>query len=198
MALPDNVETPRGLYLQGILKQVTKEDLSAWPMLKKDDYVAIGAIVVLFSYIDFNLRRLVETYDAAGLLQPPWKGKSKRLNMADTATAAAGMLPWPEQNKAAFEKIEYLRGLRNLVAHFAIRRFPNEDAFVFMGQSDKDYKKHFGGEAPPWVSVTAVLDGPILPGVIQEIEELQKWLAKATSDIEKQLEHLVPVPTSLD
>jgi hypothetical protein len=50
LALPDNVETPRGLYLQGILKQVTKEDLSAWPMLKKDDYVAIGAIVVLFSY----------------------------------------------------------------------------------------------------------------------------------------------------
>lgn len=191
------METPRGLYLQGILKAVSAEELSAWPMLKKEDYIAVGAIVVLFGYVDFNLRRLVETYDAAGLLQGNWKGKSKRLNMAEIAKAAATMLPWPDQNKQAFERIEYLRALRNLVAHFAIRRFPNEDAFVFMGQSDKDYKKHFGGEAPPWVSVTAVLDAPILSGVIPELEGLQHWLARTTSDIEKQIEPLMPIPERL-
>jgi hypothetical protein len=192
VALPDNVETPRGLHLQAILSKVTAEELSSFPMLKKEDYIAVGGIVVLFSYIDFNLRRLVEIYDSAGLLQPPWKGKAKKLNMAEVAKATATMLPWPEQNLQAFERIEHFRGLRNLVAHFAIRRFPNEDAFVFMGQSAKDYKKYFGGEAPPGVSITAALDGSVLPGVIPELEGLQNWLARATSDIEKQVEHAFP------
>ncbi len=159
-------------------------------MLKKEDYIAVGGIVVLYSYIDYNLRRVVEGYDDAGRLQPPWKGKSKRLNMTEIAKAAHSMLPWPEQNLKAFMRIEELRGLRNLVAHFAMRRFPNDDAFAFIGKSEKDYKKHFKGEPAPDISVTAVLDGPVLPGVIGEIEALQNWLAKATADIEKQIEHL--------
>jgi hypothetical protein len=192
VALPDNVETPRGLHLQGILSKVTAEELSAFPMLKKEDYFAVGAIVVLFSYIDFNLRRMVEIYDDAGLLQSSWKGKTKTLNMTEIAKAAASMLPWPEQNVKAFGRIEHLRGLRNLVAHFAIRRFPDDDAFVFMGQSAKDYKKHFGGEVPPGVSVTAVLEGPVLSDVIPELEGLQNWLAKLTSDIEKEIEGAFP------
>jgi hypothetical protein len=149
---------------------------------------------VLFSYIDFNLRHLVEGYDDAGLLQPPWKGKSKVLNTADIAKAASTMLPWPEASVNAFSKIEYLRGLRNLVAHFAIRRFPDEDAFVFLAKSAKDYKKHFGGDPPPGAAVTAVLDGPILSGVIGELEGLQNWLAKLTGDIQSQIEHLIPSP----
>jgi hypothetical protein len=73
-----------------------------------------------------------------------------------------------------------------------IRPFPDDDAFVFMGQSAKDYKKHFGGEVPPGVSVTAALDGPILSGVIPELEGLQNWLAKATSNVEKQIESAFP------
>lgn len=190
MALPDNIETPRGRYLQDLLTAVTPEEFSAWPMLREKDYVAVGAIVVLFSYIDYNLRRLVEGYDSAGLLQPPWKGKSRKLNMADVAKAALAMLPWPDQNLNALTRIEELRGLRNLVAHFAIRRFPNDDAFVFIGKSEKDYKKHFEGEQAPDVSVTAVLDGPILAGVVGELETLQNWLAKATADLERQFEHL--------
>jgi hypothetical protein len=85
--LPENVDTPRGQYLQAILSKVSQQEFSGWPMLKKDDYVAIGGLVVLFSYVDYNLRRLVEGYDDAELLQPPRKGESKALRTADVAKA---------------------------------------------------------------------------------------------------------------
>jgi len=31
--------------------------------------------------------------------------------------------------------------MRNLIAHFAIRRFPNDDAFLFIAKSARDFKK---------------------------------------------------------
>jgi hypothetical protein len=196
--LPENVNTPRGQYLQAILSKVSQQEFSGWPMLKKDDYVAIGGLVVLFSYVDYNLRRLVEGYDDAELLQPPWKGKSKALRTADVAKAVQSMIPWPEINLNALKRIEELRGLRNLVAHFAIRRFPGEDAFVFIAKSARNHKKHFGGEPAPAASVTAVMDGPVLPGIIPELEGLQNWLAKATAEVEKQFEPLIPIQPKAD
>lgn len=186
--LPPNVDSPRGRYLQAILDNADVESFSTWPMLKKEDYIAIGGLVVLFSYIDLNLRRMVEAYDHAGCLQTPWKGRSGSLNAAEIERAAQSILPWPEQNMRALRRMEELRGLRNLVAHFAIRRFPDDDAFVFIAKSARDFKKQFGTEPPAHAMLTAVLDGPVLPGIVKEVEDLQNWVARVTVDIEKGLE----------
>jgi hypothetical protein len=56
MALPKSQETSRGRYLQDIVEKAVATDLAGWPMLNEKDYVLVGALVVLFSYIDLNLR----------------------------------------------------------------------------------------------------------------------------------------------
>jgi hypothetical protein len=83
MSLPKNVETPRGLELQAKLKAALAADPSFkdWPMPTKEDYVLIGGIVVLYSYVEFNLRRLAEAFDHSGLLPPPWKGRAMNLDV---------------------------------------------------------------------------------------------------------------------
>jgi hypothetical protein len=188
--LPGNVDTPRGRHLQSLLTAVTPDEFSAWPVLKPDDYLAIGGIVVLFSYIEFYLRRVVEGYDEAGQLQGKWKGKSSQMRIEQVEKAAQSLLPWPETVLTAFKRMEELRSLRNLVAHFAIRRFPDDDAFVFIAKSTKDFKKEFGTAPPPGAMLTIVMDGPILSGVLGEIQHLSNWLATITVQLESQFDQI--------
>jgi hypothetical protein len=133
----------------------------SWPEATPLDYQHIGKLIVMFSYIDFNLRRMVEDWDDAGLLQPPRKGRSKKLRMAEVEVAVRSMVPWHENALGALNRITELRCLRNLVAHFAIRRFPEDDAFFFMGKSASDYRQIFGGEVEDGSMLTAALDAKV-------------------------------------
>jgi hypothetical protein len=144
MALPKSQETSRGRYLQDIVEKAVVTDLAGWPMLNEKDYVLVGALVVLFSYIDLNLRRVVDVFDHKGLLGPPWKGKIDNLNASEIAAAIQSLPCWDEPGRRALAEIEELRAVRNLIAHFAIRRFPADDAFIFLAKSAPDYKRQFG------------------------------------------------------
>ena len=79
--LPENVDTERGRYLQNVIQNTRPGEWADWPMLTQPDYVLVGQIIVLFGYIDYNLRRIAEAADHAGMLKPPWKGKTARLTI---------------------------------------------------------------------------------------------------------------------
>lgn len=98
------------------------------------------------------------------------------------------MLDWPADTLGALNKIGELRSLRNLVGHFAIRRFPTDDAFLFVGKSASDYKQIFGGEAQAGIMMTAVLEASVLHGMLDELKHMQNWVARAASDLAKDLE----------
>jgi hypothetical protein len=98
--LPPSVETPRGRYLQNILDNTQQSEWADWPMLTRDDYVLVGTVVVLYSYVDLNLRRIAEVTDHAGIMQPPWSGKVEKLNITDTE-AALLTLDWSDENRGA-------------------------------------------------------------------------------------------------
>jgi hypothetical protein len=176
--LPPSVETPRGRYLQDILQNTPK---SEWPILTRDDYVLVGGIVVLFSYMDLNLRRVAEVTDKAGLLQRPWSGKTEQLNITDVE-AALQTLDWSEQNKGALRQISMFRGLRNMLAHFVLRRFPTEDAFVCLAISARDYERQLGAKPKRGELLTAVLDVGHVKEALKQIEHVQLWLAKVASE----------------
>jgi hypothetical protein len=75
--LPPSIETPRGRELQNILDRNQAGEWADWPTLTREDYALVGGIVVLYSYIDLNLRRIAEVMDHAGAIKPPWKSKPK-------------------------------------------------------------------------------------------------------------------------
>ena len=110
--LPANVDTPRGRHLQELARRASQSGWSDWPMLSHNDYVLVGAIVVLYSHMDVNLRRIVELADDNNMLRPPWKGKTAKLTMTDIERAVMS-LDWSAENLGALEMIAKRRGLRN-------------------------------------------------------------------------------------
>ena len=185
--LPGNSNTPRGQYLQNIVNQSAATDLAGWPMLNKDDYVLIGGVIVLYSYIDLNLRRVLEAFYQVGQLGQPWARRLNKLNTEEVATAIQSLACWDDTSRKALAEIEELRGLRNLVAHFAIRRFPSEDAFIFIAKTARDFKRQFGFDPKPGMVMTAVADCEQVRGVLKRVELVQNWLAVATPDLENKL-----------
>jgi hypothetical protein len=188
MALPDSTETPRTRHLQNIVDAVSADDLSEWPMLTSKDYELVGAYVVLFSYVEFNLRRVVELFDKKGLLTDPWKGKSEDLHATDLAAAAQSLQCWDDGGRKALAEVEELRKFRNLAAHFAIRRFPNDDAFLFVAKSKRDFKRVFGSLPPDDAALTAVVDCTQVRGALRHVEHVQNWLATVTAKLEQHLD----------
>jgi hypothetical protein len=60
MALPKNTETERLIYLRSIVDGAIDGEWTDWPMLTEKDCTLFGKIIVLFSYIDVSIRRIVE------------------------------------------------------------------------------------------------------------------------------------------
>jgi hypothetical protein len=148
----------------------------------------------MYSYIDLNLRRIAEATDQVGLMPTPWKGKVANLNITDTEKAILSLPEWSEQNIYALTGITELRGMRNLAAHFAIRRFPKDEAFLFLTKSAKDFKREFGGDPEPGTLFTGVVDREQFKGAFKYVEGLQLWLAKATADAEKMILRATATP----
>jgi hypothetical protein len=188
MALPKSTATPRTRYLQDIVTAASANDLAGWPMLNEKDYVLVGAFIVLFSYIDFNLRRVIEVFDKTGRLSAPWKGKIGNLNAVEVAAAIQSLDCWDDAGRKALQDVEELRKFRNLVAHFAVRRFPVDEAFVFLAKSARDFKRQFGTDPEPGASLSAVVDRDQMRGALKHVEHVQNWLATSTAKLEAHLD----------
>jgi hypothetical protein len=183
VALPSSIETDRNRYLMDLVRNAA-EPIIDWPAPNKDDVVLIGQIVMLYSYIDFNLRRMIEVLDHAKTLPPAWSGRTAKMHLSDIETILETGPDIAPNNALALRRIKEFRKLRNLLAHFAVKRFPTEDALVFVTKSAADYKKVLGAEPDPGVVMTAVADIGQIRDVCRMIEEIQHWLSAATHDLE--------------
>jgi hypothetical protein len=97
------------------------------------------------------------------------------------------MAPWPERELNRLKRLAEIRNLRNLVAHFAAKRFPEDDAFLFIAKSEADFKRQFPGvPTASNMMLTAILDGPMLPSALADVEEMQIWLAMQSAMSVKQ------------
>jgi hypothetical protein len=187
MALPRNSDTPRGQELQAILR-AAEPTMRDWPQPTKEDIIVIGGIVMLFSYVDFNLRRLVEAFSYANVLPDEWKGKAYKLDAGQLARAVWETPVWAgPEDVNALKELEELRLLRNLVAHFMMRRFPNDDAYLFVTKSAKDFKRAFGTEPEIGVAMTAIIECQQVKGALHRIEYIHNWLSQVVPAFEKQI-----------
>jgi hypothetical protein len=185
VALPKNTETPRTLELQAIVSAAHEKELEIWPVAKSADYAVIGQFITLFGYIDLNLRRIVEAAAAAGVLEEN-KTKACDLKIDKVETAIQSLPGMPVENKRAIAYIKNLRLVRNLLAHFAVKRFPNDDAYCFLTKSAEDFREAMNVEPEPHVLMTAVLECKALNGALSEVVGLEKWLSYVAAELVKR------------
>jgi hypothetical protein len=186
MALPPSRETPRTLKLMAVVKGAAEDLSRSWPNPTKDDLALIGSIIVMYSYMDFNLRRFAEVLDHEDLLPQAWKGKTGTMPMADVEHIIEQLPEMAIANRIAIQRIREGRKLRNLLAHFAIRRFPNDDAFVFVTKYAPDFKRVLGHNPEPGLIMTSVADGQQLRDLSKMLDGVMLWLGTATTQIEDE------------
>jgi hypothetical protein len=186
MALPDSTETPHTLALRKIVEETGTEQMLGWPKPTDEDYALFGKITHIYSAFDFILRYMAETMDKQGMFKEPWAGKTQKLTMTQLAEAIQSFPIWSESNKLALEQIDSHRRVRNLVAHFVARRFPDEDAYIFMTKSAIDYRRVYG-ELPEGIDAMlyGVFDAQQLRGIVPLLEGLLKWAAQVLRDLSK-------------
>jgi hypothetical protein len=151
MALPKEVLTEKVLAIREAIRKMTSEELGALPSLQDDDFRLLGIIVQTYCFIDLNLRRALEIMRMAKRLPPQHLKKYPNYSDAHLAgiliETVRGMDPTVENvEESVFRlgEIDHCRGYRNVVSHFAAKRYPDEDVYVFASKSDKDARKALG------------------------------------------------------
>ena len=187
MAIPISTETERTLHLRGLVEAASGEDIMAWPKPTDDDLLLFARIIGFYSTIDFALRYVVEIMDGNGMLPPPWEGKTAKLNMYKVTQAIRSSKIWNEGHIIGFEQIELHRRARNLVAHFVIRRFRTEDAFIFMTMSAADFEQVYGVLPGPDSMLFGVIDAAQMRGIIPVLQGLVSWCSKLPSNLSQPL-----------
>lgn len=189
MALPESTETSRTVALRQIVEAAGPEEILAWPKPTENDLALFGRIVHFFSAFDFVLRYLAETMDKQQMFKEPWAGKTQKLTMEQVSQAIQSSPIWVASNKFALERIDSHRRVRNLVAHFLIRRFPRDDAFIFMTKSALDYKRVYN-VLPSDIDAMlyGVLDAAQLSAIVPELEGLLKWATQVLGDLSRPVE----------
>lgn len=155
-------------------------------MPTRSDFTLIGKIIVQYSYIDFYLLRLIEIYEKADLLAAKWRGKTEKMSIVTVEKVIEEGPDWSPANLIALARIREFRKMRNLMAHFAIKRFPNEDAFLFLTKSASDFKKVLGLSPQPGMAMTGVADIGQTVKIHKMIDRLLEWLSQATRQLEDQ------------
>jgi hypothetical protein len=185
MAIPTPLEASKIQYLQDIIDKSTAEDLGRFPMPTKDDFALIGGLVVIFSYIEFNMLRIVGVMEQIGMVNEKYKGRMDKLSTSDIEEIVKGG-DWSDKNREALDRISELRLARNLFAHFTIRRFPDQDAYFLTTKDVRDFKKIFKRLPEKGTALTAVMEAKQLEDTVKETQQLITWFSKATTGFEEQ------------
>lgn len=189
MALPPENRTPRMEVLETIVARTPREKLMDFPVLEPADHQLIGAFIQEFNYMDFNLRRAIETFAHAKLLSKNAAEKYPKIHSSEVATivqeAVKAMDPAVEDiadTTKILWIIERRREIRNLLGHWAARRIPGEDAIVLVSKDENDAKRTGGYYLALGNVKQAVLDLADLRRVFEQIAPIELWLAKKVSD----------------
>jgi hypothetical protein len=140
--------------------------------------------------MDFNLRRAIETFAHAKLLQGEAARKYPRIHSSKVANAVQGavkaMDPGVEDIPETLRMlaiIERRREIRNLLGHWAARRIPNEDAIVLLTKDENDAMQIDGAHLANGYVKSAILDlADIRRLILHELVPFEVWLAQKISE----------------
>ena len=173
------------MAVEAAIGKMSPQELGALPNLDVEDFKLFGTLIQHFAFIDLNLRRALELFQMAKML--PEKTAKQYPDIQDAALTEAvieivkGMDAKAEGIDSSLmwlEVISKCRGYRNLVGHFAAKRFPNADVYVFASKSDRDARKALGDGLSSHHVHNAVVGRSDFAEMINSIEQAQVWLAR--------------------
>jgi hypothetical protein len=195
MALPKSIETPRLVDLRAIVAAIPETTLQEWPLVIRSDYTLFGKYITMFGYIDLNLRRIVEAAAYAGIIKEN-KVPAADLKIDKVETAIQTLPGWPVENKRGIALIKEARTVRNLLGHFGVKRFPNDDAYLFLTKSAEDFREAIGEEPTPHQLMFAIAEVKSVREGLKRVENVENWLSHVAAELVRRFAagHLSAAP----
>jgi hypothetical protein len=151
MALPKPVDAAKVRAVSEAIGKMSPAELGALPPLDDEDLRLFGATSQHYCFLDLNLRRALEIMHLAKRLPPEHVRKYPNYTDASLTDVLRGSVEKMdgnvenlEESLFRIEEIGRCRSYRNLLNHFAGKRYPNEDVYVFASKSDKDARHALG------------------------------------------------------
>jgi hypothetical protein len=86
-----------------------------------------------------------------------------------------------------FTQFEEFSGVRNMLAHFVMRRFPDgEDAYVFATLNMNDFESVLGRVPDKDEAMVAVVDGSGLRNAVGVFDKINSWLTTQVREATKR------------
>ena len=184
MALPGEFRNEKVTSVEEAVLNLSAQQLAALPSLEDADFHLFGVIVQHFGFIDLNLRRAVEIFHIAKRL-PDLASKAfpdlQDGTLTDVLIAVVEGMDHGAEPVATVDQLKAIaqcRRYRNLVAHFAAKRFPGADVFVFASKHDRDARKVLGRTLPEHRVHFAVAGRAEFYTMARGLGDLQAWLAR--------------------
>lgn len=157
--------------------------LEGLKVLRDDDALLLGKAILIFSFNELNLRRLVEILCENGFVQPKKKFQTSVL-VETVKEGIAKAFPTDSQlndDMARLDEIEFRRPFRNMFAHWAAKRLDGMDSIVFMTKDPQDEKVVYGLNVTNTYGVTySVMMVEDIRGLLNNMVEFGEWLALRT------------------
>jgi hypothetical protein len=151
MTLPKELDAAKVRAVSAAIAKMTPQELRALPPLDNDDLRLFGTISQHYCFLDLNLRRALEIMRMAKRLPPEHVKKYPNYSDALLTDVLRGSVEKMdakvenlEESLFRLEEIGRCRTYRNLLSHFAGKRYPGEDVYVFASKSDRDARKVLG------------------------------------------------------
>lgn len=160
-------------------------ELSELLPLHTEDAYLIGAFVQVFNFIELNLRRSLDVFCSAGLIERKKHFQTFELvNLVKIGLRKTGVTGQPlEEELAKLDEIEFRRPFRNLLAHWAAKRIPGHDAIVLLTMDGKDASNvGIGSPVSKDHCTYSIMMIPDLRGLLQHVSKYDEWLAHKTSE----------------
>lgn len=187
MALPSEFRTEKTNFLENELKKFQLDELEN---LTNEDFRLLGMYIQTYNFIDLNIQRCINMLEDKEILIFDKKVKQNIPYLIEKLIDNLDKLNLEKEQeieaKENLTEIKYRRPIRNTFAHYACKRIPNQDAFVFMTNAPQDMKKGIRRQeiSPDSISYN-IFDIADVRTIINHVLKYETWLVKFTSSILK-------------
>ncbi|MET4279735.1 MULTISPECIES: hypothetical protein [unclassified Bradyrhizobium] len=186
MALPPQNATPRLEIMQREVERLAGQ-LFEFPELQPGDYQLFGAYIQMYNFIDMNLRRCVEAFHLGNVLSVDVRWQ--RLREAELVGVIIGAVRTMDpdiepvdETIGRLTEIEFRRSFRNMMGHFAARRYPNEEAIVFFSNDHRDSMRIHNRPLGPTMLLNSLVEVPVLRDLMAHVAQYERWIALKTHE----------------
>ncbi|WKZ93223.1 hypothetical protein P0E69_04670 [Chimaeribacter arupi] len=187
MALPIEFRNERAEYLE---QEASKYQVSELWNLTNEDFMILGKYIQMYCFIELNIHRLFNSIVSAELFKIKLKGRVSIPCILDKLIELVGdnlvESSKVDETIGKLKEIKFRRDYRNIFAHWAAKRIPNEDGMIFFASDDSDFKKIFGKKIEADMAAYAIFDVADIRGLVTHLSSYEEWIAHFSAEVYEQ------------